>query len=159
MRTRTLLVALVVGLLAVALVAPASAGRRDAVSQYGHGTWTVAGDGFDVAGATEGAPVAGPSTGHVRPGDGTMPPWGGCEPGSGTFTTSTNRSTLTVRFWGDFCRAVAPAGYVVFKGWYDVTEYTGGKGKKGRTAEGRGGMDLYLFADGSSQWSFSGDLY
>lgn len=158
MRIRTLLVSLVVGLMAVALVAPASAGKRDTVSQYGHGTWSVAGDGFDVTGTTNGSPVAGPSTGHVRPDDGTMPAWGGCEPGSGTFTTTTNRSTLVVTFSGDFCRAVAPAGYVVFKGWYDVVEYTGGK-KKGRTAEGRGAMDLYLLADGSSQWSFSGDLY
>lgn len=156
MRTKMMLAMLLAATLLVFVAGPAGA-KKPIIEQAGHGTWAPAISGVTFTGTTTGRPLSGDTDGEIAPTDGTLPPWGGCEPGSGTITTTSEGETLTLALTGDLCRAVAPAGYLVFIGWYDVVGYTGAKGK--RVPDGRGGVDLRVLADGSAHWLVQGDLY
>lgn len=157
MNARSILaVALATVVVLAALTGPATA-KKYGVSQAGHGTWSHATAGVTFAGDTTGAPFDGATVGSVEADDGTLPPWPGCESASGTMTTTGDGRTLTFRLWGDLCRAVSPAGYLVFRGWYQVVDYSGGKGR--RVADGVGGLGMEFLADGYAQWMPQGDLY
>ena len=158
MRTRSLIASLSLATAALAGIAePAHAAAKPKLDLFGHGTWATDGAGATVTGDSSGNPFAGVTTGWVAPDDGTNPPWGGCEPGSGELTTvSADGKTVTVELWGSICTAVAPAGRLTFKGWYTVVHFDG---KGNRVADGVGAADLQTFADGTSQWSTWGDLY
>lgn len=158
MRTRTTTMALVATVLLLGTLAGPAAARKYGVEQAGRGTWTHIEAGVAFVGTTTGSPFDGTTTGEVAADDGSLPPWPGCEAGSGTMTTvAEDGRRLTLRFWGDLCRAVSPSGYLVFRGWYEVTEYTGGKGR--RVADGVGGLGMEFLADGYAQWMPMGDLY
>ena len=157
MRIRTLIASLAVATATVAGVAQTADAARPKVNQFGTGTWTTDGAGATFTGETSGAPLSGTTTGFIDPNDGTNPPWPGCEPGSGSMTTTADGKTVTIELWGDICTAVHPDGRLVFIGWYRVTHYDAKKGN--RVADGVGGIDLRSFGDGTIQWMLSGDLY
>lgn len=157
MRIKTMFAMLLVAAIVTGAAGPASA-KRPIVEQVGRGTWATAttGEGVTFTGTTTGLPMDGDTEGSLGPADGTLPPWPGCEPGTGTITTTSGRETLTVALTGNLCRSVSPAGYLVFIGWYDVVSYTG---RGNRVADGRGSVDLRVLTDGSAQWMLLGDLY
>ena len=157
MRIKTIIASLSIATAAlVGIAGPADAGKPG-VEQVGRGTWTTDGAGATFTGETSGVPVAGTTTGYISPNDGTNPPWPGCEPGSGSMTTTNNGKTLTVELWGDICTAVHPDGRLVFNGWYRVTHFDAAKGR--RVADGVGGIDVRSFGDGTIQWMLAGELY
>lgn len=157
MKTRSILTVALAAVIVVAALAGPAAAKKYGVSQAGRGTWSHATAGVTFSGATTGAPFDGATVGSVEADDGTLPPWPGCEPASGTMTTTSEDSTLTLRLWGNLCRAVSPAGYLVFRGWYQVVDYSGAKGR--RVADGVGGLGMEFLADGYAQWMPQGDLY
>ena len=157
MRIRTIIASLSLGAAALVGIAQPAGAAKPGLEQYGRGTWTTEGAGATFAGETSGLPVAGATTGYIGPNDGTNPPWPGCEPGSGSMTTTNDGKTLTIEVWGDICTAVHPDARLVFIGWYRVTHFDGAKGR--RVADGVGGIDFRSFADGTIQWMLSGNLY
>jgi hypothetical protein len=157
MRKHRIITALAATACAAALTAPPAGAARDAVEQVGNGTWTQTDATVTYTGTTTGRPFDGITVGTIEPVDGTLPPWGGCEPGRGTLATSSEKVALTATLTGQICRAVAPTGYLVFIGWYDVTDFSRGPQNKNR-ADGRGGIDVRALADGSATWIMQGDL-
>jgi hypothetical protein len=157
MRVHRMLGGVLAAVVAVVVVAGPASAAKPRVEQIGRGPWTATASGATFTGETTGTPLDGATVGSVAVDDGTMPPWPGCEPGSGSITTSNGNRTFTVTFSGNLCWSVAPTGHLVLIGWYDVTEFTGAKGK--RIADGRGSIDLRVLADGTAQWMLSGDLY
>lgn len=141
----------------ITAVAGPAAAQKYGVEQVGRGSWEHMTGGVSFSGTTTGRPVEGTTVGNVATNDGTLPPWPGCEDASGTITTTDGRRTLVVGVRGTLCRAVSPAGYLVFRGWYDVLDYSGSRGK--RIADGTGGLSMEFLADGSGQWMLGGDLY
>jgi hypothetical protein len=158
MRIRSLIASLTLATAAlIGVAAPADAGSKPKLEQYGRGTWTTEGAGATFTGDSLGNPFPGATTGWIAPDDGTNPPWPGCEPGSGEMTTtSADGKTLTIELWGNICTAVHPDGRLIFKGWYTVTHFDG---KGHRVADGVGGLDVHTFGDGTAQWMLAGDLY
>lgn len=157
MRIRNAIAGLAVAATTIVGVAQTADAGRPKLDQYGNGTWTTEGAGATFEGETSGSPFSGATTGYIVPDDGTDPPWSGCEPGSGSMTTTADGKTVTIELWGSICTAVAPSGRLVFIGWYRVTHYDAKKGH--RVADGVGGFDVHTAADGSAQWMLSGDLY
>ena len=157
MRTRLALAALAVAATTVVGIAAPAHAAKPIVDQFGRGTWTTVTSGATFTGETTGAPFAGATVGSIAPDDGTNPPWPGCEPGSGTVTTTTaDGRTITLTLFGDICTAVHPAGRLIFQGWYDVTQFDG-KGR--RVADGRGSAEVRTYADGTAEWYLDGQLY
>lgn len=158
MRTRTLLtLALSVVLLVSALAGPAAAGKKYELQQIGTGTWTAIDGGRAFTGTSAGHPVEGTTTGEITVEDGTLPPWPGCEPATGTISTTDGGVTVVLSVWGKLCHGVPLTADLVFLGWYDVVSYDGAKGR--RVADGRGSLDIRSFSDGTLQWMITGDLY
>jgi hypothetical protein len=157
MRIRTIIATLSVAAAAFVGVGEPAHAAKPGLQQIGRGTWTTDGAGASFTGETAGVPVAGTTTGFVGPDDGSNPPWPGCEPGSGSMTTTDNGKSLTVELWGNICTAVHPDARLVFIGWYRVTHFDAAKGR--RVADGVGGIDVRSFGDGTIQWMMSGDLY
>ena len=158
MRTRSLLAGLsIAAATLIGAAAPADAAPKPKLDVYGRGTWTTEGSGATLAGDSQGKPFSGSTSGWIAPDDGTNPPWGGCEPGSGELTTvAPDGRSVSVELWGSICTAVAPAGRLTFKGWYTVVQFDG---KGARVADGVGAADLQTFADGTAQWATWGQLY
>ena len=156
MRIRTIIATLSVAAAALVGVSEPAHAAKPVLQQIGRGTWTTDGAGATFNGETAGVPVAGTTTGFIAPDDGSNPPWPGCEPGSGSITTTANNQSLTLELWGSICTAVHPDARLVFIGWYRVTHFDA-KGR--RVADGVGGIDVRSFADGTIQWMMSGDLY
>jgi hypothetical protein len=153
---RTLITGLVAVALILAFAGPAAA-KKYGVEQSGRGSWDHIAGGVSFTGTTIGSPVEGETVGTIATLDGTLPPWPGCEDATGTMTTTDGRTTLVVEIRGSLCLAVAPSGYLVFRGWYDVVEYTGARGR--RVADGTGSLSMEFLADGYGQWMAIGDLY
>src|SRR5262245_54670992 len=110
MRIRTIIASLsIAAATAVGLAEPAHAVKPQ-VDLVGRGTWATDGAGATFTGESSGLPLVGTTTGFIAPDDGTNPPWPGCEPGSGSITTTADGKTLTLELWGDICTAVHPDG-------------------------------------------------
>jgi hypothetical protein len=144
----------------VAIGAPAQAARRADTIQYvvgSDGTWSMADPVASIEVPVSGLPFDGTLSGHFEPVAGVLPPWPGCVPGTGTVTVGSATATLTLALRGDLCWSVAPSGYLIFKGWHDVTSYAPEPREKWVTG-GYGSFDIRLLADGSVNLFLDGRL-
>ena len=150
----------VAALSVVAIGSPAQAAPKTSTIQYvvgSDGTWSTADPVASIDVPVIGLPFDGTLSGHFEPVAGVLPPWPGCVPSSGTVSVSSAKATLTLALRGDLCWSVAPSGYLIFKGWHDVTSYAPEPRAKWVTG-GYGSFDIRLLADGSVNLFIDGRL-